>query len=173
MPTFAPNQPPYVGFIASRYVVGQFLYSNGAAAGVFTHALVIPAYSLLLDIGITSLALWNQGTSAAIVVGDADDADGFIVSTDLKATDLLQYESISIRAGTALAGGKIGAYIANSQWGKGSGTYGQLSPAARVITATLTTVGTAATTGNVYVWAEYVPFGGAGESVQQATYVAS
>lgn len=172
MATLTPTIAPWVGYTPSRYVWGRMLYSNGAAAGVFTLAWSFPANTVLFDIGVTSAALWNQGTSALLVCGDADDADGFIASTDCKATDLLQYESISIRSGTALAGGKIGAYIANSQWCKGSGTYGQFSPAQRTVTFTLTTVGTAATTGDLYCWVEFLNFAGA-EPISTATYVAS
>lgn len=167
-------EAPYVGLVTDRYKFGRFYYANGAAAGVFTLDLTVPAYCLLLDVGVTSLALWNQGTSAALVAGDADDADGFLASIDCTATDLLKYESISLRAGTALAGGKIGAYIANSQWCKGSGTYGQLSPVARTISFVLTTVGTDATTGELIAWIAYTPpvWGGA-EPLLTPSYVAS
>lgn len=177
-----PSGPavPYVGFNADRWYAHRFYYGNvvnssGAVgvAAVLTANLVLPPSTLLLDIIVTSDALWNQGTSAALVVGDADDADGFILSTDLKATDLLQYESISIGANTALAGGKIGAYMANSQWCKGSGTYGQRSPLKRTLTATVTTIGTAATTGDVTVfWRVLLPLSGA-EPVTTATVVIS
>ena len=172
---------PYVGFNTDRWYAHRFYYGNavhpttGVAgqAAVFTANLIVPAYTLLIDIVVTSQALWNQGTSAALVVGDADDPDGFIVSVDCKATDLLQYESISIGANTGLAGGKIGAYMANSQWCKGSGTYGQLSPAVRTLTATLTTVGTAATTGDIYVyWKVLLPMS-ASEPTRVATVVLS
>ena len=170
----------YPGFNTNRWYGHRFYYGNvvnssGAVgvAAVLTANLKVPAYTLICDIVVTSHALWNQGTSAALVVGDADDADGFIVSTDLKATDLLQYESISIGSNTALAGGKIGAYIANSQWGKGSGTYGQYSPAVRTLTATLTAIGTAATTGDIYVfWNVLLPFSGS-EPIQTASVVIS
>ena len=44
-------------------------------------------------------------------VGDVADPNGYYAAINLKATDLLAGESISF----ALAGGKAGAYIANSQ----------------------------------------------------------
>lgn len=171
MPAIA--DAPYVGFITPRYVRTHFLYSNGAAAGVFTQEITVPAYSLLFDVGVTCLALWNQGTSASLDVGDADDPNGFLAGVDCKATDFLQYESISLGSGTALAGGKIGAYIANSQWCKGSGTYGQVSPAARVISFVLTTVGTAATTGEFYGWVAYLPLTTSQETILVPSYAAS
>ena len=173
-------QTPYVGFNADRWYGHRFLYSNvvnssgsvGVAA-VLTANLYVPAYTLILGVTVTSQALWNQGTSALMDVGDADDADGFLTQINCKATDLLQYESVTNEAGTSLAGGKIGAYIANSQWGKGSGTYGQLSPLPRTLSAVLTTIGTAATTGDIWVyWHVLPPFSGS-EPQKTATVVIS
>jgi len=177
-----PSGPatPYVGFNCDRWYAHRFYYANvvnssgsvGVAA-VLTANLIVPAYTLLLGCIVTSQALWNQGTSALLDVGDADDADGILTQVDCKATDLLQYESVSNEAGTALAGGKIGAYIANSQWGKGSGTYGQYSPVVRTLTAKLTTIGTAATTGDITVlWNVLLPFSGS-EPIKTATVAIS
>jgi hypothetical protein len=46
-----------------------------------------------------------------MTVGDAGNASGYFAAVNLKATDLLAGESISFDQ----AGGKAGAYIANSQ----------------------------------------------------------
>lgn len=168
-----PNLPgPYVGYNVAHWIGYRFLYSNGAAAGVFTASCVIPAYTLILDMIVTSHDLWNQGTTAAIIVGDGDDPDGFFVSSNLKATDLLKYESIGLSGGTGLAGGRIGAYVANSQWCLGSGVYGQFSPAVRTLTATLTTTGSTATTGDIYWFINVCTFSGS-EPIRTATYAAT
>ena len=172
MATIPSRFAPYCGYNTSRYVAGRMYYGNGAAAGVHTVAIQVPAYSILLDVGIIGVALWNQGTSAGLIAGDADDDNGFIVSTDMKATDLLAGESIWVGSGTALAGGKIGAYIANSQWTIGSGVAPQYNTASRVVTFTLTTVGTAATTGETICVVKYVTFSGS-EPITTGTYVAS
>ncbi len=79
-------------------------------AGTYTGAVTIPAGATILDVIVDALALWTAATSATMIVGDTDD-DGYYTAVNLKATDLLAGESISF----ALAGGKAGAYIANSQ----------------------------------------------------------
>lgn len=160
MPIARPR--PYTG----QNVVcwGGFIFKydsggGGGAAGAYTGSLVVPAYCYLMDVQLQGVTLWTGSGTVAAIVGDADDADGFITSTDLKATDLLAGESISIAAGTAMAGGKIGAYVANSQWCKGSGTYGQYATAARTITCTITTSGTA-TAGETHLLIAYLPVHG-------------
>ena len=167
------SDPVWNGANYARWVGGRMLYSNGAAAGVHTVAIHVPAYSLLLNVGVVGVALWNQGTSAGMVVGDADDADGFFTTIDLKATDLLAGEAIFMGYGTGMAGGKIGAYVANSAWAVGGGTTsGIYTAGARVVTFTNTTVGTAATTGEVLCLVNYLTFSGC-EPIVAGTYVAS
>lgn len=109
----------------------------GTAAGVYTASVIVPAYATIQDIVLNGVALWNAGTSATGKVGDAADDDGYYTAINLKATDLLAGESISF----ALAGGKAGAYIANSQVSP------RYSTSQRVISLIITTVGTAVTTG--------------------------
>jgi hypothetical protein len=121
-----------------KELVLKFDDDGGGAAGVYTASASIPAGATLHDIIVNGVALWNQGTSAAMIVGDATDPNGYYDAIDLKATDLLAGESLSF----ALAGGQAGAYIANSQVSP------RYSASARTITAEVTTVGTAATTGH-------------------------
>lgn len=122
------------------------LKAGTLAAGVYTASVALPAGSSILDILVNGVALWDAGTSATMIVGDTDD-DGFYTGVNLKATDLLAGESLSF----ALAGGKAGAYIANSQVSP------RYSASARTITAKVTTVGTAPSTGETRVnviWAQ-------------------
>lgn len=118
---------------------GRLKYSDdgGGAAGVYTVSVAQPAGSILLDVILHAIALWNAGTSATGIVGDTTDPNGFFAAIDMKATDLLAGEAISV----ALAGGKAGADIALSQFNR------RYSAAGRDITLEITTVGTAATTG--------------------------
>ncbi len=102
---------------------------NGA--GTYTGAVAIPAGATILDIAIHGDVLWAAGTSATLKVGDAADDDGFFTGVNLKATDLLAGESISFDN----AGGKAGAYIANSQVSK------RYDAAARVVSGIVTSVG--------------------------------
>lgn len=137
------------------------LKANGLAAGVYTASVTLPAGAHVLDIYVEGVALWNNGTSATMTVGDASTVDGFFTGVNLKATDLLAGESLSF----ALAGGKAGGYIANSQVSP------RYSASERVITATVTTVGTVPTTGETRVlvlWAQP-----AAESRTDQAYTAS
>jgi hypothetical protein len=131
----APAFGTSVQAITARFV------ENGA--GTYTAQFVLPAGSTLLDIVVTAEALWTAATSAALVVGEAGAANGFIVSTDLKATDLLVGESISISGGISLAGGKSGALIT-----AGTNTHvtkryqdGGAGEVDYIVTATVTSVG--------------------------------
>jgi hypothetical protein len=99
-------------------------------AGTYTGAVSVPAGATILDIIVDADALWTAATSATMIVGDTDD-DGYYTGVNLKATDLLAGESISF----AQAGGKAGAYIANSQVSP------RRSVAARTINGIVTSVG--------------------------------
>lgn len=103
-------------------------------AGTYTGSVTVPAGASILDILVNGVALWTAATSAAMDVGDGDDPDGFFAAIDLKATDLLAGESISF----AQAGGKAGAYIANSQVSP------RYSASARTISGVVTSVGAGA-----------------------------
>ena len=97
----APAAPVSVQSQAARFVE--------AGAGTYIAEFTLPPKAILLDILVTAEALWTAATSAALIVGDADDDDGYFASIDLKATDLLANESIAL-GGTETAGGKLGAY---------------------------------------------------------------
>lgn len=100
-------------------------------AGTYTGSVSVPAGATIIDIIVNGVALWTAATSATLKVGDATDDDGYYTGVNLKATDLLAGESLSF----ALAGGKAGAYIANSQVSP------RYSASARVISGIVTSVG--------------------------------
>lgn len=100
-------------------------------AGTYTGSVSVPAGATILDIIVNGVALWTAAVSATMIVGDGTDPDGYYIGVNLKATDLLAGESISF----ALAGGKAGAYIANSQVSP------RYSASARVISGVVTSVG--------------------------------
>lgn len=86
-------------------VYEQSVLFTEAGAGTYTGTVALPAGAIVIDIIVHAIALWAAATSAALIVGDATDDNGFFASTDLKATDLLAAESISF----AQTGGKEGA----------------------------------------------------------------
>lgn len=104
--------------------------------GVYTGSVNVPAGATILDIIVNAVALWAAGTSATMIVGDVTDDNGYFTGVNLKATDLLAGESISFES----AGGKAGAYIANSQVSP------RYSATARVVSGIITSTG-AGTTG--------------------------
>jgi hypothetical protein len=134
------------GIASTAYVVvsEERTFTETAGAGVWTGAVSVPAGATLLDIIINGVALWDSQTSATMKVGDTDD-DGFYTGVDLKATDLLAGESLSF----ALAGGKAGAYIANSQVSP------RYSATARTINGIITKVGDTGTAGRTRMTVVY------------------
>lgn len=121
-------------------------FTETAGAGVWTGSVVLPAGATLIDIIVNGVALWNSQTSATLEVGDGTDPDGYYTAVDLKATDLLAGESLSFDN----AGGKAGAYIANSQVSP------RYSAAERTISAVVTKVGSTGTAGRTRVLVGYV-----------------
>jgi hypothetical protein len=131
--------------LASGVVAEEILFTETAAAGVYTGAVAMPAGSTLVDVIVNGVALWAAASSATLIVGDGTDPDGFFTGVNLKATDLLAGESLSL----ALAGGKAGAYIANSQVSP------RYAAAARSVIAEVTTVGSTGATGRTRVVVVY------------------
>jgi hypothetical protein len=134
-------------------------FAEAGAAGTYTGSVSLPAGATLIDIIVNGVVLWGAGTSATMIVGDGTDPDGYFTGVNLKATDLLAGESISF----ALAGGKAGAYIANSQVSP------RYAAAARTITGSVTTVGTTSTAGRTRMVVLYTM----GGNETAATYVAT
>jgi hypothetical protein len=127
------------GIAATAYpiVADEVTFTETTGAGTYTGSVSVPAGATILDVIVNGVALWTATTSATLKVGDVADDDGYYTGVDLKATDLLAGESLSF----ALAGGKAGAYIANSQVSP------RYSATARVVSGIVTTVGAAGNAG--------------------------
>ena len=132
---------------AGGLVVEEITFTE-AGDTTYTGTVEIPAGATVLDIILSNVVLWDDGTSAAITIGDDDDADGWLTSTSLKATDMLVGEVFRASAagdGTNSPGnhlGKAGAYIveATGRWGRttagvdGGAYYGAASEIIGVVT---------------------------------------
>lgn len=125
------------------------IVENGA--GTYTADFVLPAGSILYDVVATAEALWTAATSAALIVGDATDDDGYLASVNLKATDLLAGESISLMS-TQVRGGNAGADISV---GVSTHIARKYSASERTITAKVVSVG-AGTAGRTRVDVLYI-----------------
>jgi hypothetical protein len=134
-----------ISALAGPILAEELRFQETAGAGTYTGSVLLDAGTTLLDIIVNGVALWTATTSATLIVGDGDNDDGFFEATDLKATDLLAGESLSF----SFAGGKAGAYLANSH----------VSPRytgnGRTITAKVTTVGAAGSAGRTRVLVVY------------------
>ena len=134
------------------------------AAGVYTMAPVnIPAGATILDIKVKGTVLWGAGTSAALIVGDTEDPNGFYDAVDLKATDLLADEEANFDNITEH--GVPGVYLVAV-----TNLRNTYRAAATQVTAQVTTVGTTSSVGRTRVLVNYVvPV----DLVKPHTYVAT
>ncbi len=152
-----------VAVVAEERVM-KFDDDGGGAAGVYTMVPInIPAGATILDIRVQAIALWNAGTSAALIVGDTEDPNGFYDAVDLKATDLLANQLANFANVTEHA--LPGVYLTAAANVKNA-----YRSAATKVTAEVTTVGTAPTTGEtrfLVIYANPVDF------VKTSTYVAT
>ncbi len=142
MAVIAPAAPVSVQAVAARIV------ENGA--GTYTATFDIPPNATLLDIVVEAEALWTAATSAVLDVGDSADPNGYFSAVNLKATDLLAGESISIGS-TQTRGGDDGDYLT-----VGTSTHisRRFSADARNIAAVVTSVG-AGTAGRTRITVVY------------------
>lgn len=115
----------------------EVLFTETSGAGTYTGSVAVPAGATILDIIVNGIALWDNAGTATMKVGDAGADNGYYTGINLKATDLLAGESLSF----ALAGGKAGSYIANSQVSP------RYSASARTISGIITTSSTGGSTG--------------------------
>lgn len=126
------------GVDAAQYPIAkEVTFTETSGSGTYTGSVAVPAGATLIDIIVNGVALWNNAGACTLKVGDVADDDGYFTAVDLKATDLLAGESISF----AQAGGKAGAYIANSQVSP------RYSASARTISGIITTASTGGSTG--------------------------
>jgi len=140
----------------SNSVLAESLYFVENGAGTYTGTVVIPAGATLIDVIVHADALWTAGTSATLIVGDTVDDDGIYTAVDLKATDLLAAESLSI----AFPAGQFGAdvvvdYTSVATIGASYVKRRQLSTE-RTLQAKVTSVG-AGTAGRTRVTFVYAP----------------
>lgn len=104
------NKSTGIPATAYQVVLEERTFTQTAGDGTYTATIALPAGARIVDIGVHGVALWDD-TSASLVVGDGDSANGFFTATDLKATDLLAGEINNLEH----PGGKAGTYIASEQ----------------------------------------------------------
>ena len=108
-----------------------------AAAGTYTFDIVVPEGAIVEKANVVVKTAFDNGTSAAVQVGDINTVDSFLGSTTMKAA--ARTESPAAKQMTAVT-----AYTATDD---GEDNY--------VVRATVTTVGAAATAGDMYFWVDF------------------
>lgn len=108
-----------------------------AAAGTYTFDIVVPEGAIVEKANVVVKTVFDNGTSAAVQIGDINTVDSFLASTSIKAA--ARTESPAAKQMTAVT-----AYTATDD---GEDNY--------VVRATVTTVGTAATAGDMYFWVDF------------------
>lgn len=88
-------------------IVAEEVTFTEAGDTTYTGSVNVPAGAVLLDVIVHNTALWDDGTSATMDVGDVADPNGIFAAVNLKATDLLAAESI----GFGYTGAKEGADV--------------------------------------------------------------
>ena len=126
----------------------RFTENSGAAAGVYSGSVVVPAGMFLIDVIVHGAALWTAGTSATLIVGDVADPSGIYAAVNVKAVDLLAGESLSF----SMQGGKKGADLDSPITAADAAQVRRRAlTVARTLTAKVTTVGTVGTAGDTTV----------------------
>lgn len=136
------------GVVATEFSgaqVAEVTFTEAGGAGTYTGSVTIPAGSTVHDVIVSGVALWDNAGAVSMDVGDAADPNGFFAAINLKATDLLAGESVSFES----AGGKAGAYIANSQVSP------RYSASQRVISGVITTASTGGSAGRTRMTVVY------------------
>jgi hypothetical protein len=139
----------YAGAASHPVVTKYGTITETAGAGTYTLSFSLPAGATLLDLGASGVALWTNAGAVVLKAGDTDD-DGYFTAVDLKATDLLAGEEISIAGGAGTAGGKEGAYIAGSQ------VNARYSASARTISFIVSAASTGGGAGRTRCWVRYI-----------------
>lgn len=124
--------------------------SGAGVAGVFTMVpITIPAGATIYDIRVEGMVLWNPGTTAVLLVGDTADPNGFYDAVDLKTGgdlevgEVLNFDNVTEHA-------VPGVYLVDVTNLKNA-----YRATATELTAIVTLVGTAATTGQTRIMVLY------------------
>ncbi len=117
---------------SGRVRVRTFTQTN--VSGTYTATVPIPAGAVVRDVQFSNQVLWNADTSAGLIVGDADDADGYFTGVSVLAAPA---------ADVAGAGG-ISSFDGDAGAGAYSG-FAKRYPTGGTITAVITAVDGAGT----------------------------
>ena len=122
-----------------------------AAAGTYTASVTIPEGSYINDIIVQAVTTWDSTTSAGLILGDEDDPNGYLETTNL-LSGFTSGIATSVLAESGAGLGAAGVYIMDAS-GTGGGVY---KAGTRTVTVSITTggAGTVGETRVVVVWSK-------------------
>jgi hypothetical protein len=123
-----------------------------------TGTVPIPAGAVIEDIKFVNTVVWNATGAVSLNVGDDNDSDGYFAAVNLKATDLLVGELLSVLGGVQTWGGKNGAYLVSATGRMGSVTAADSAlyyGAANNIIAVISVTTPASTNGRSFLMVTY------------------
>ena len=129
----------------------EVTFTESTAAGVYTGSVTVPADAWLLDIKIWNDVYWTAATTAAMIVGDVGDPNGWYDAIDLKATDIVAGADAEV-IDFNNPGGQEGLYLVTAT-GERAEMY---SASARIITGEITTTGATGNAGRTRMLVLYV-----------------
>lgn len=150
MPVISGGNVQAPGRVLSQSV----LFTETSGAGTYTGSVNVPGGSVLLEVIVHGIALWDNAGGVDMIVGDSQavtgDPDGIFVITSLKSGgDLNATQSISAAGGTNTASGEVGADIQATAWER------RYHALARIITGVITTASTGGSTGRTLMTVIY------------------
>lgn len=155
-PTVA--SPVVTGDAASGMVVSKTCaFVEDATMTTSTCTIVIPAGATLVDVVATSSVLWTKASSR-LIVGDAQTANGWFLSTNLNSTDLVVGEALRAAGGIQAWGGLNGAYLVSASGVFGQATSTRSGPyytSAGVVIGVVTVTPGAGTAGRTFLTVTY------------------
>jgi hypothetical protein len=125
-----------------RILFQEVTFTETTGAGTYTGSVTVPPNSWLLDIKLYNTVYWTATTSAAMIVGDGPDPNGWFDDVNLKATDIVAGADAEV-IDFNNPGGQEGAYLVTAT-GERALMYSALE---RVITGEIITVGAAGSAG--------------------------
>ncbi len=142
--------------VTGGIILQSALFTEDAATLTHTATFTIPAGATLLDIIVIPQVLWTAGGTAAFTCGDANSANGWFTSCNLKATDLVLGERLQASNANNW-GGVNGAYLTTAgRFGQQSTTMiGGYCPTAYSVIGVVTVTGPSTTAGRTWMHVLY------------------
>ena len=150
--------PQITGDASSGIVVAKTMsFVEDATSVSHTGSVVIPAGATLLDILVSNAVYWAATGAVTMTIGDTASANGYLLASNLKATDFVPGEVFSVSGSTGNWAGLNGAYLvaATGRRGPASTNFGCNYIGASTISVVISVTTPASTAGRTFVTVLY------------------